>query len=423
MRKLAIIITLFALSVTAYAQDTANTPTYAYPFQNATGNRYLPDVSAAYPDVQMTEIQLDAVPQWVVGGLVNDAPVWVVALADGRVVMTEAITNVDNVSGVTLEVGQFAPGQPITAVFDGTNPPAPVLVGADISPVTTPVAINPTEGVVAYVSQSGELVAWQNDALVNKLALRLPPDAVPVVSDDGLIAVYGQATADRYVHGIMGDDVEGSTLYIVQFNFGQLVPMEAVELPDENVFEGLSPFWADVNGDGEQEIVTTVSNGDVGAWVRVYDSGGDVVADSDPIGQGLRWRHQIAAGPFGINGETQIADVRTPHIGGIAEFLELNRRGLVMNNAQLGYTSHLINSRNLDQALAGDFNGNGKPELVLTDQSRQFITSVENTAQGVAEQWQLPLDGTLTTNLAAIPMPDGAALAAGTDNGVLRVWR
>jgi hypothetical protein len=424
MRTLLITITLLILSVSAFAQDTPDDLTYAYPFQNATGNRYLPDVSGTFPDVQMAEVQLGAVPQWVVGGLVNDNPAWLVALADGRVVMTEALTDVDDVSGMAIEVGQLAPGQPLAAIYDGVNPPSPLVVGAAITPFTLPVAIDRAQEVLAYVAENGDLVAWQNGEVVNRLALEIQQDAYPVVSDDGMIAVYGQATSDRYVHGIMGDEIEGAVLYTVQFNFGQLVPMEAVELDGNNVFEGLAPFWADVNDDGEQEIVTTVSNGDVGAWLRVYNAGGDVIAESDPIGQGLRWRHQIAVAPFGINGETQIADVRTPHIAGMAEFLNPEGDRLVMNNAQLGYTSHLINSRNMDQALAGDFNSNDKPELVLTDQSRQFVTGVENTTEGVVQQWELPLDGTLTTNLAAVTLPDGGAvLAAGTDNGVLRVWR
>jgi len=400
------------LPISAAAQD--NIPrTYAYTFQNASGNRYLPDAAGTFPDVEVLDVPLDAVPLWVVGGLVDGAPAWAVALERGRVIAVDT-------DGSTQDIGTLAPGQPFSlTTADGTL--TLITAGDDLSPLSTPVML--ADGGTVYAAANGDLVLWRDGHELDRAALALQPDAVPVISDAGQVAVYAAASDTRYVHGIMGDDLEGSQLVVLSVTDSGFEIAAQVELPGADVFEGISPLWADVDDDGAAELVATVSNGDSGAWLRVYEANGDVLANSRVIGQGFRWRHQLAVAPFGINSETQIADVRTPHIGGMVEFLSLDGAALVVNNAQLGYTSHVIGSRNLDMGLAGDFDGSGKPELVITDQARQNVIGVENTLQGVAEVWRLPLDGTLTANFAAVRLPDGTfALAAGTDRASLRVW-
>jgi hypothetical protein len=74
-------------------------------------------------------------------------------------------------------------------------------------------------------------------------------------------------------------------------------------------------------------------------------------------------------------------------------------------------------------AVAGDFNGDGQPEIVLPTQDRLYLAGLQHTASGIAEVWRLPLDAQLTTNLAAVTLPDNTmALAAGTADNRLRVW-
>lgn len=426
IRTLSLLVIATAL-ITSLAGAQTNTDGYAYTFQNATGNRYVDNATGVFPNVRPAGVQFQALPIWVVGGLVNDAPIWTVALDNGEVYAVQTTNDIAAISGLLLEVGTVEPGQPITAFYDGENLPVLLTAGDDLSPLSAPVVINPVDRTLVYVATNGDLVLWRDGTELARQPLNIQLDGVPVVTLGGTVAVYTQATADRYVHGIMGDDLEGAALAIVGTADDTLTLTAQVDLPGEDVFEGLSPLWADVDDDGEDEIVTTVSNGSAGAWVRAYEQNGDVLAESTAIGQGFRWRHQLAVAPFGIEGETQIVDVRTPHIGGMVEFFTLTGAALEVNNAQLGYTSHVIGSRNLDQGLAGDFNGNGTPELVVTDQAQQNVVGLENSLQGVAEVWRLPLTesgNTLSTNFAAVRRPDGTlALAAGANNNVLRVWR
>ncbi len=74
-------------------------------------------------------------------------------------------------------------------------------------------------------------------------------------------------------------------------------------------------------------------------------------------------------------------------------------------------------------ALAGDFDGDGSVEVLLPDQSLTELGAIRRTGVGAEAAWSLPIDGILTTNLAAVSFPDGSlALGLGRDDGVLRVW-
>ncbi len=418
MRYISVLLLLTVPLWASNAQEEDTMPAIAYTYQNADGNRYLPAIKTTLttPPVDM---QLEETPVWVVGGVVNGSAVWVVALADGRVFAVQVGAGT---TGMAIQLGQVAPGQPIAAVFSGDGLPTLLTAGDDLSPLSHPVQLHDDRRV--YVAENGDLVLWRESETLDRATDNLPLDARPVINAEGIIASYTQATAQRYVHGIMGDDIEAAALTLYNPLEDTLIPVAQVVLPGDDVFEGISPFWADLNDDGQQEIVTTVSNQADGAWLRVYNADGSIFAESEPIGQGFRWRHQLAAAPFGINGETQLSDVRTPHIGGMPEFFTLNGDALTVNNAQLGYTSHIINSRNLDMGLAGDFDGDNRPELVITTQDGTTIVALENTLAGVQPAWERPLAGTLTSNLAAVTLADGrAALAAGTDANTLRVWQ
>jgi len=85
------------------------------------------------------------------------------------------------------------------------------------------------------------------------------------------------------------------------------------------------------------------------------------------VGRGNRWRHQIAVAPFGPNGELELAEVLTPHIGGIAGFYRMDGDSLNLVAQQDSVTSHSVVSRNFDMGLAGDLDGDGQPEQVVFD--------------------------------------------------------
>ena len=47
-----------------------------------------------------------------------------------------------------------------------------------------------------------------------------------------------------------------------------------ISIPGQLVVEGISPIWADLNGDGQSEIIVALSEAEQGAQVAVYSESG-----------------------------------------------------------------------------------------------------------------------------------------------------
>jgi hypothetical protein len=251
------------------------------------------------------------------------------------------------------------------------------------------------------------------------------PDGMTVFGDG--INVYSFADpTERYPHGALGDRVEWGSLVV-----GPVDPIREVDrfvLAEDEVFEGLFPLVEDIGGDGRAEIVTTVSDSTNGARLvafRYEDATLKIIAESDPVGTGFRWLHQIAVAPFGPNGEIEIAVVETPHVGGISKFYRLagDRLELVASNPG-GYMSHVNGSRNLDQAVAGDFDGDGHVELLVPSRDQKSLIALRRVGDSVEEVWEIELGARLSSNLSVLETNDGnIILGAATENGILHIWQ
>jgi len=397
--------------------------TYHYTYHQVTGNRIV-NGQGTFPDAQSFDVQLESLPIWLVGGTAPDN------ITRWQIIDTNGIAQQVIINLSTLEISRIPPAEDATITTA-----IPVLVLGDgasgnlrsfdnPTSLTHPVPI--TDDLVVQVTYNGDLAIWRGVFELDRISLNIQTDARIVISDTGLIAVYANATNERYVHAIMGDDIEGSSLVILNVVEDKLNIVAQVDLPGEDIYEGLSPIWADVNEDGVQDLITTISNSFEGAWMRAYIFDGENIiseVDSPSIGQGNRWRHQLAWGAFGANGEMQLASVLTPHIGGIVEFMQYTGTSLQIVGRQGGYSSHLIRSRNLDMAVAGDFDGDGQPEIVVPSQDYTRIAGIVNSAEGARVAWELPVGGQIITNLSALQLPDGRlGLAVGTTDNRVRLW-
>jgi hypothetical protein len=225
---------------------------------------------------------------------------------------------------------------------------------------------------------------------------------------------------DRYPHGVLGDAIEASALQ-VWTDYGEA---PRVSLADHEVIEGTSAIWASLGDSGPAGFLVTVSDAETGSRLRAYDEYGHVIAESEPVGQGFRWIHQIGVGPTGPGGEIEIIAVRTPHIGGVVEAYRLVGGGFVRVAALEGYSSHVLGSPNLDMALLADTDADGQLEIVVPTQAMTALAILERTEDGFSEVTRLPLDGRLATNVAAAVDRLGLlSLAAATDDGRLRIFR
>jgi hypothetical protein len=400
---------------TPMAEPPFNGPSYTYPQQ--TGNRLISG-HADLPAARVVDIALLDRPQWIVGFPVGDSSVWVVVLTDGQI-QTFLLT------GDVVET-LASPLQP----YSMPTPPALVLIDDSVqllippspsgSLFTHPIQLNSPDLALASLDQGGNLGVWEQER-VTHLLLDALPDGRLLSDEAGRILVLTNPST-RYAHGILGDTLEATGITLLETT-PCIQVLADISVPAPYVIEGLSPIWADLDGDGSREILVTVSDAAEGARLLVYTETGELLGTSPSIGRGYRWRHQLAVAPFGPNGETEIATVLTPHIGGVVEFYRLLDDQLVLTARVPGYSTHVMRSRNLDMALAGDFDADGSIELLVPNQQFDTLGAIRRSADGAQLAWTVPVGGRLSTNMAAVQFADDSiVLGVGHSGKVLRLW-
>lgn len=385
-----------------------------YTHQRPTGNR-LVDGAGAVPDADPVDVAVEGAPAWVVGVPAGDdstASAWAVVAEDGTVTGLRLAGS--DVERFALAPGSLPEGTP-PLLLGGDPPGVAEQPAGDASTLTHPV---PVEAGWLAVARDGDLVLYEDGGgrEVDRLALSAVPDA-RVVTHGGRAYVLAGAT-DRYRHAVLGDDVEGGSVAVVDVDDG-LAERTRIVPPGEGVIEGLSPMLADVTGDGEPEVVVTVSNDPGGARLAAYRPDGSRVATSETLSAG--WRHQLAVAPFGPGDAPEVAAVRMPHVAHELQFFRRDGEDLRVAASQGGYQSHTIGSRNLDGAVAGDLDGDGRPEVLLPTTARDTLAAVRRTDGGAREAWTVPVGGELSTNVAAVDAGGSTTVAAGHEGGV-RFW-
>ena len=349
-------------SSTADGSDARSTLTVMRPDIDPSGNRVIAG-SGALLSTEPVVVDLDEQPAWVVAVLEGDTAktlAWAVEYESGRQVIVDSLGNIYR-DDVSFELFRLASTEFESALPDGR--------------------------LVTFEE-------WQA----------------------GLV----QPT-DRYPHGVLGDELEASSLAVQSTNTGFGVDA-SVEDDDGSVIEGIAPILADLTGDGKPEILVTISNGEVGARLGVFDTDLGLIAESDPIGKGRRWRNQLAVAPIGPDGEIEVIDIFTPHIGGPMEFFRLEGDRLNLVASQTGFTSHAIGSRNLDMAIVADADGDGSLDVVAPTNDRTELGIVTRTDDGTEVVGTVELPGRLTTNIGVRSVDDRLQFAVGTENNQLLIW-
>lgn len=392
---------------------TADVPDMAAPIYGVThigldGNRAL-EGTAALPVTAPLDVTLPAPAVWVVAVCDGSSSVWVSMSADGAATATRVADGVAQtvpVMPASLPAGM----PPLVRLVSGA---VSLILPQGASALTAPIVTE--AGVTVWIGDTGAVIA--DGVNVAPTAL---PDARPVTVG-GRVAVL-TAPTPRYAHGVLGDATEAAAVSLIDPGGGGTV---VIPIPAPDVIEGISTIWADLDEDGARELIVTLSNESDGARVAAFTEAGAPLAAGPPIGQGYRWRHQLAVAPFGPAGEVELAVIKTPHIGGIVELYRRAGDALEIVATRGTYRTHSIGSRNLDLALAADLDGDGRTELLVPNQEQSSLAAVRHTAQGLEEPWSLDLGGpgAVGSNLAACRHPDGGiSVGLGLTDGRLRVW-
>jgi hypothetical protein len=172
---------------------------------------------------------------------------------------------------------------------------------------------------------------------------------------------------DRYDHDILGATPDWGGLEM------RIDPCPACanrqtkwvrfRLPDTSVFEDITPILADLDGDGDAEVLVVETEIAKGARLVAYDQTGRIAA-TRPIGQTHRWLAPAGVADLDGDGLPEIAYVDRPHLKRDLVIVHL-RDGHFTTGARLtGVTNHRIG----DAHITGGVRNCGEgPELVLAD--------------------------------------------------------
>ncbi len=174
---------------------------------------------------------------------------------------------------------------------------------------------------------------------------------------DILGAEYADPTT-RYGHGVLGDAIEYGTLVIHTDRMEGLSFRHV--LPEARVFEDVAPRLADVDGDGDVEVIVVETEASTGAQLAIYDDTGKIAA-TPHIGTRNRWLAPIGAADLDGDGFVEVAYIDRPHL---AKTLRVWRfkDGALTQVAQLpGLTNHRIGERDIGGGIRDCGNG---PEMI-----------------------------------------------------------
>lgn len=183
----------------------------------------------------------------------------------------------------------------------------------------------------------------------------------------------------RYAHGVLGDAIEYGTLRVTTRGSCGKGQAEAV-LPDNMVFEDLTPRLWDVTGDGKPEVVTIESAQTKGARLSVWgvgDKGFTRLTAAPFIGRTNRWLAPIGAADLDGDGHIELAYIDRPHLAKLLRVWRFKEGQLELVAERDGLTNHRIGQDFISGGLRDCGQG---PELITAsaDWSRVMATTLSN---------------------------------------------
>ncbi|WP_245776364.1 FG-GAP repeat domain-containing protein [Thalassovita taeanensis] len=221
-------------------------------------------------------------------------------------------------------------------------------------------------------------------------------------------ATYTSAT-DRYPHGALGDPWEWGALSV---SIALKMPCRAglststIVLPQELVFEDVAPILADLDGDGEPEVLTVESHRSKGARLAIYARRGARVtriAATPFIGQRNRWLAQLGAADLDGDGRIEIAYVDRPHLAKTLRIWRLEKGALTHIADQPDVTNHRFGEKSIS---GGIRHCAGNTEVITADADWSHVVATRfdghNTQMRVLGRYTGP--ESLNSALACRPL-------------------
>ena len=200
--------------------------------------------------------------------------------------------------------------------------------------------------------------------------------AASMASADTISAARYTDPTGRYPHGVLGDQIEWGALELT-LNGGST---RRIELPVEQVFEDLEPRLADVDQDGEFEVVVVESHFRLGARLAIYDENGFVTA-TPPIGTRFRWLAPIGIGDLDQDGEIELAYIDRPHLAKTLRVWRYEDGELYQVANERGLTNHRIGEDFISGGVRDCGDG---PEMIVASHNWRMVMSVRLRSDALA---------------------------------------
>jgi len=181
---------------------------------------------------------------------------------------------------------------------------------------------------------------------------------------------FAQETSE-YGHNIMGRLQDARA--IVLRKRGDDTQCHKLVLPKNEVFEDIAPRFVDITGDGRPEILTVISNFEMGARMVILDRDLNILAQTRPIGRRNRWLAIVGAADFDGDGQIEIAYVDRPHLKKALRIWRLKGKRLVEVAKVPDLTNHKIG---WDFIEGGVRRCGERPEMVLGDATWSEVKTV-----------------------------------------------
>ena len=227
---------------------------------------------------------------------------------------------------------------------------------------------------------------------------RLPDGGEARFKAGAIRAAWYSSPTGRYDHGVLGDAIEGGGLTV------SLADGKTIELllPETEVFEDITPRLADLNGDGNAEVIAILSSLQKGGSLAVYGIGNGklaLLAKTPFIGQSRRWLNIAGIADYDGDGRPEIALVRTPHIGGELQYWRLQGSGLKRIAAAQGFSNHFIGSRAQGLSSTLDANGDGQFDLIVPSADRTQLRVMSLQGGSLKELRTIDLGAPVSGNI------------------------
>ena len=297
-------------------------------------------------------------------------------------------------------------------------------VGSPLSRLTfpTPIAFEGRDSHdLLAVTQDGAVVligglAAGGPRVVARLDVRALPDARITLADfdpDGVPeAVVLTGPTRRFPHTILGDQQEAGSLTVIRLRAYGLEVRARFGLPVSAAFEDLVPILAPLSGSPRPAVLLARSiQGQGAAPVALGVREGSLVllAEGARLGESNGWVHLIGVADLSGDGTPELIAVAAPHAEGTLTAYRKRGGFLVPYARASGYASHTIGSRNQDQALIADLDGDGVLEVVVPRLSRETLVGVGLRGDRFVERWAVDLKSRIASNLVAADL-DGDGL-------------